>query len=102
ADIERAFGRSIGDVVLSVAPSEVFLDELALWDPRVTAADIAAFLRPYRYGENIGPYVPNGGIDHGLEGDPEFAGVFGSGFLGGLTAERIAGLRVNAYDRRDA
>ena len=101
ADIQRAFGRSLADVVQSVAPSEVFLNELALWDAGVTADEIAAFLKDYRYGENIGPYVPSAAVDRGLEGDPEFAGVFGSGFLQGLTAERIAGFGATAYPDAD-
>ncbi|MGQ0671201.1 MAG: alkaline phosphatase family protein, partial [Actinomycetota bacterium] len=62
-DIERAFGRSIFEIVSSVVPSEVYLDGKALWDAGVTREDIAAFLKEYRYRENIGPYVSGDAIE---------------------------------------
>ena len=40
-----------------VWPSEVYLDSKALWDAGITRGEIAAFLRDYRYRDNIGPYL---------------------------------------------
>jgi hypothetical protein len=84
ADIQDAFGRSLFGVVQYVAPSEIFLDRRALWDSGVTADEIAAFLRDYRYGSNVGPYVPEDAIQHDLMDKPEFAAVFGAEYLASL------------------
>jgi hypothetical protein len=92
ADIQDAFGRSLFGVVQYVAPAEVFLDSRALWDAGVTADEIAAFLRNYRYRNNIGPYVPPAAIQRDLLDKPEFAGVFGAEFLTSLDdVERFGG-----------
>jgi len=44
-------------------PSEVYHDETAMWDAGVTRDDVAAFLRDYRYGDNIGAYVDHAVVD---------------------------------------
>ena len=83
-DIQDAFGRSLFGVVQYVAPSEIFLDRRALWDAGVTADEIAAFLRDYRYRDNIGPYIPEDAIQQDLLDKPEFAAVFGAEYLTSL------------------
>ena len=99
ADIQDAFGRSLFGVVQYVAPSEVFLDGRALWDAGLTADEVAAFLRTYRYRDNIGPYVPQAAIQRDLMDKPEFAAVFGSEFLTSLDdVERFGGTRYPGAD----
>jgi hypothetical protein len=47
----------------------------------VTRDDIAAWLRDYRYGENIGPYVEDAAIERGRLSEPAFAAVLSTDFL---------------------
>ena len=79
-DIDREFGDALG-IVESVVPSEVYLDGRALWDAGVTRDDVAAFLRGYRYRDNLGPYVQPSAIDHGRLDERPFAGVLSTDFL---------------------
>jgi Type I phosphodiesterase / nucleotide pyrophosphatase len=81
ADIEREFGRSPFELVQSVVPSEIYLDSRAMVDLGVTRDDIAAWLRDYRYGENIGPYVKADAIQHGSLDERAFAAVLSTDFL---------------------
>jgi Type I phosphodiesterase / nucleotide pyrophosphatase len=101
ADIERAFGRTLFGVVQYVAPSEVFLDRKGLWDAGVSADEVAAFLRNYRYRDNIGPYVPRAAIERNLMDDPEFAGLFGADYLESLTPDRVVGFGQTKYPDAD-
>jgi hypothetical protein len=80
-DIERAFGRSPFPLVQSVVPSEIYLDERAMLDAGVTRDDIAAWLRDYRYGDNIGPYVREYAIERDRLGERPFAAVLSTDFL---------------------
>ncbi|HEY7401550.1 MAG TPA: alkaline phosphatase family protein [Actinomycetota bacterium] len=99
ANIQDAFGRSLFGVVEYVAPSEIFLDGKALWDAGVSSDEIAAFLRNYRYGDNLGPYVPESAIQRDLIDKPEFAAVFGADFLGSLDdVERFGTTRFTDGD----
>jgi hypothetical protein len=84
-DIERAFGKSVFGLVQEVVPSEVYLDGNALWDAGITRDEIAAFLRDYRYGNNIGPYINSNAIDRGRMNRPEFAAVFSTDYLSRLS-----------------
>jgi hypothetical protein len=81
ADIEREFGRSPFGLVQSVVPSEIYLDEWAMFDVGVTRDDIAAWLRDYRYGENIGTYVADDAIEHDRTNERTFAAVLSTDFL---------------------
>jgi hypothetical protein len=81
ADIEAEFGRSPFELVQSVVPSEIYLDSRAMLDLGVTRDDVAAWLKDYRYGENIGPYVKDDAIEHGHIRDPAFAAVLSTDFL---------------------
>ncbi|MGZ4153182.1 MAG: alkaline phosphatase family protein [Actinomycetota bacterium] len=92
ADIEAQFGRSPFDLVQSVVPSEIYLDDRALLDLGVTRDDIAAWLRDYRYRDNIGPYIKQDAIEHGHLNEPAFAAVLSTDFL-----DRLRGADLNAY-----
>jgi len=80
------FGGSLFPVVEYVAPSEIYLHTERLWQIGATSDDVAAWLRNYRYRSNIGPYVPASAIEHDLLNQPEFAAVFGKGFLTELSS----------------
>jgi predicted AlkP superfamily pyrophosphatase or phosphodiesterase len=80
-DIEREFGRSPFGLVQSVVPSEIYLDSRAMLDVGVTRDDIAAWLRDYRYGDNIGPYVRDYAIERDRLNERAFAAVVSTDFL---------------------
>jgi hypothetical protein len=101
ADIEREFGRSVFDIIQSVVPSEIYLSQRGLWDAGVTAADIAAWLKDYRYGENIGPYVPAEVIDRDRLGHPIFAAVFPTSFLDELAHADLSAYGMGRYTNGD-
>jgi hypothetical protein len=84
-DIEREFGRSVFGIIESVVPSEIYVSERAMADAGVAAADIAAWLKDYRYGENIGPYVPAYAIDRDRLDQRIFAAVLPTSFIAELT-----------------
>jgi type I phosphodiesterase/nucleotide pyrophosphatase len=86
ADIEAEFGRSLFDLVQSVVPSEIYLDERALVDLGVSRDDVAGWLRDYRYRDNIGPYVKQDAIEKGHLDDRPFAAVLSTDFLDRLRA----------------
>ena len=89
-DIEREFGGSVIDLVQSVVPSEIYLSERGMFDAGVSAADIAAFLREYRYGDNIGPYVPSETIDRDRLNRQIFAAVLPTSYLDELSDADLA------------
>ncbi len=69
-------------VVQSVVPSEIYLDTRALKDNGgATVEDVAAFLRDYRYRQNIGPYVARSAIEQERLDQKEFAAVLATTFL---------------------
>jgi len=80
-DVERAFGRSVFGLVQGVFPSEVYLDGSALWDAGVTRDEVAAFLRDYRYRDNVGSYLRPNAIDRTRMNRPEFAAVFSTDYI---------------------
>jgi hypothetical protein len=92
ADIEREFGRSPFALVQSVLPSEIYLDDLAMLDVGVTRDEIAAWLRDYRYRDNIGPYVEPDAIERDRLNERPFAAVLSTDFL-----ERLRSADVSAY-----
>jgi hypothetical protein len=94
ADIEAEFGRSPFGLVQSVVPSEIYLDDRALLDLGVTRDDIAAWLRHYRYRDNIGPYVKQDAIEHNHLNEPAFAAVLSTDFL-----DRLRAGDPNAYGK---
>jgi len=84
-DVERAFGRSVFGLVQGVFPSEVYLDGSALWDAGVTRDEVAAFLRDYRYRDNVGSYLRPNAIDRTRMNRQEFAAVFSTDYIGRLS-----------------
>jgi type I phosphodiesterase/nucleotide pyrophosphatase len=100
-DIGRAFGTSVVGLVENVWPSEVYLNGTALWDAGVTRGEIAAFLRDYRYRDNIGAYVAPDAIDKGRLNRPEFAAVFSTDYIGSLTDADIARAGSGIYGSAD-
>jgi hypothetical protein len=92
ADIEAEFGRSVFGLVQSVVPSEIYLDERALVDLGVTRDEVAAWLRDYRYRDNIGPYVKQDAIEEDHLNAHAFAAVLSTDFL-----DRLRGGDPSAY-----
>ncbi len=80
-DIDARFHGARESVVESVVPSEIYLRAEAMDELGITSGDVAAFLRDYRYGQNIGPYIQDAAIEHDLLDRPEFAAVFATEFL---------------------
>ena len=95
-DLDREFG-SIFKVVTSVVPSEVYLNERAMWDAGVTRDDVAAFLRDYRYRDNIGPYVPHDAIEWDRLDQRIFAAVLSTDFIDRLRGEDLPGYGDGQY-----
>jgi hypothetical protein len=83
-DLDREFGGLVLDVVTSVVPSEVYLDGRALWDAGATRDDVAAFLRDYRYRDNIGPYVRREAIEWNRLDQGPFAAVLSTDYIESL------------------
>ncbi len=92
ADIEREFGGMVFDVIESVVPSEIYLSERTMFDAGVSMADIAASLRNYRYGDNIGPYVRADAIDRDRLDRRLFAAVLPTSYL-----DELAGRDLSRY-----
>ncbi len=79
--IEAEFGRGMFNVVQSVVPSEVYLHSDVLWDNGASLEDVAAYLKDYRYRQNIGPYVPVSAIEQDMLDQKEFSAVFATSYL---------------------
>jgi hypothetical protein len=88
--ISGHFGVSAVNLVQYVAPSEVFLSHAALWDAALKPSDIGAFLKGYRYENNVGPYVPSDVIEKNLLAKLEFTGVFGQDYLDSLVGKDLS------------
>ncbi|MEO8291629.1 MAG: alkaline phosphatase family protein [Actinomycetota bacterium] len=100
-DIEAAFHGGGSRVVESVVPSEIYLNAQALEDLGVTRGDVAAFLRDYRYRENIGPYIRPDAIETNLLDNPEFAAVFATEFLATLAGSDLSVYGETTYPGAD-
>jgi Type I phosphodiesterase / nucleotide pyrophosphatase len=100
-DIEKAFGKSIFGLVQDVFPSEVYLNSRALWDAGVSMDDIAAFLRDYRYRNNVGSYVKPSAIDKTRMNRPEFAAVFPTDYIGRWTDAQMSRLGSGDFGYAD-
>jgi hypothetical protein len=81
AHIEAEFGRGLFNVVQNVVPSEVYLHSDVLWDNGASLEDVAAYLKDYRYRQNIGPYVPVSAIEQDMLDQKEFSAVFATSYL---------------------
>jgi Type I phosphodiesterase / nucleotide pyrophosphatase len=102
-DIANRFGRSVWQVATldDVKPSEVYLDGRAMVDAGTTTEEIAASFADYRYGENIGPYIPRAAIDPGRQRNKEFAGVFPVSFVAALTQDSASTFGSGDYPDAD-
>ncbi len=96
-DIDRQFGGSVFEIVQSVVPSEIYLDERAMLDAGVSRDDVAAFLLDYRYGENIGPYVHPSAIDRNRLGERAFAAVLSTDYLSRLRSSDLSRFGPGRY-----
>jgi hypothetical protein len=97
SDLNREFGTSVFKLIDYVAPSEVFLNERALADADLRLEDLAAFLRDYRYGDNIGNYVPRSAVEWSHLDDREFAAVMPVTFLQRLTDAAVSAAGAGRY-----
>ena len=96
-DIDREFGGSVFGLVSSVVPSEVYLNERAMWDAGGTRDDVAAFLRDYRYRDNIGPYVGRDAIDFDRLDQRPFAAVLSTDYIEGLGERDLSTFGPGAF-----
>jgi hypothetical protein len=96
-DLEREFGRSMLDLVAYVAPSEIYLNELALVDAGFTRDDVAAFLHDYTYEDNLGPYVRDAVVDDDRLAEPVFAAVLSTDYLARIEGADLTELGPGRY-----
>jgi hypothetical protein len=83
--------------VTSVVPSEVYLDDRALWDAGASRDDVAAFLRDYRYRDNIGPYVSRDAIEWNRLDQRPFAAVLSTDYIEGLGDRDLSSFGPGKY-----
>lgn len=86
ADIDAEFG----DVVQSVWPTQIFLDDAALKDEGVTAAEIAKWLYNYTIEENATSTTASTGGDSGLSPDDRVLAM-------AVPAEMLPGLKCEQH-----
>jgi hypothetical protein len=101
SDLRREFGTTVFRLVQNVAPSEVYLDRTALFDAGITAEHVAAFLAEYRYGENIGPYIPRAAIRRDRLDARTFAAVLPTSFIAELASEDVSRFGETSYPDAD-
>ena len=99
--IEGEFGRGLFNVVQSVVPSEVYLHSDVLWDNGATLEDVAAYLRDYRYRQNIGPYVPVSAIEQDMLDEKEFSAVFATTYLQTLRSTDLSTFGQTTFAESD-
>ncbi|MEW6060283.1 MAG: alkaline phosphatase family protein [Actinomycetota bacterium] len=95
--LEREFGGSIFRIVQSVVPSEIYLNERAMWDAGITRDDVAAFLRDYRYRDNLGSYVRQNAVQHNRLDQRPFAAVLSTDFIAGLRDRDLSSYGAGRY-----
>ena len=100
-DLEAEFGTSVFELLENVAPSEVYLSSKALADTGASVEDVAAFIADYRYGQNIGPYVPRDAIARDRLGARTFAAVLPTTFIAELAARELATYGDTVYPEAD-
>lgn len=99
--IEAEFGRGLFNVVQNVVPSEVYLHSDVLWDNGASLEDVAAYLRDYRYRQNIGPYVPVSAIEQDMLDEKEFSAVFATTYLETLRSTDLSTFGDTAFSDGD-
>jgi hypothetical protein len=100
-DLEREFGTSLFGLIEAVVPSEIYLDPRALTDLGCTAADVAAFLADYRYGDNIGPYVRSAAVRRDRLRAKTFAAALPTSFIAELAEDGLGGYGRTRYPDAD-
>ena len=100
-DIDAEFGGSFLGVVQEVEPSEIFMDHRALADSGATLEDVAAGLRDYTYGDNIGPYMARNAVQWNKLGRRDFAAVMPSPFIRRLAGRQLGRYGSGAYPEAD-
>jgi hypothetical protein len=70
----------------------VYLDRRGLADTGTRPEDIAAWLRNYTYGENIGPYTKSDAIQHTKLNRRDFSAVLPTSFI-----QSVAGTNLDVY-----
>jgi hypothetical protein len=100
-DVEGTFRLPRRSLVATIRPAEIFLKKRALETWSLTADEIAASLADYRYGDNIGPYVPRRSVESNRLEQSEFAAVFSGAFIANLRQEDIARLGTGAFPQAD-
>jgi hypothetical protein len=99
SDVEDRFG---GDIVEKITTVDVFVDLAEVERSGVALSDVARYLATYTIGDNIrdgqpgADRVPRDSLD-----DKLFAGAFSTGYLQGLTPERIRSLGRGKYRQGD-
>jgi predicted AlkP superfamily pyrophosphatase or phosphodiesterase len=97
-DIEERFG----PVIEKVTPADIFLDYDAMEEAGHTAEDIARYLGAYTIADNIPEDLPGAErVPEARLGERVFAGVFTTGFLGGLDAGTIDSYGNGDYPEGD-
>jgi hypothetical protein len=99
--LEREFGPGFLDLIQDVKPSEVYVHTERLWQYGVSLDDLAAFLRDYRYRDNIGSYVDDEAIDQRRLDDRLFAAVLPNTYIGNLGESEVAAVGAGVYDEED-
>lgn len=100
-DLNQAFGTSVFGLVQLVAPSEIYLDRLALADLGCGVEDVAAFLAGYRYGDNIGPYIPADAVRRDRLDAEVFAAVLPAPFIADLARRDLSRYGSTTYPEGD-
>ena len=100
-DLQREFGEKGHMLVQYVAPSEVFIDHAVAEELRVDTEELAAFLKDYRYRDNLGPYVPRSAVEQALLNHKQFAAVFATSYLDTLAGTDLARFGKTAYPGAD-
>jgi hypothetical protein len=100
-DLRRAFDVTPFDLIEFVAPSEIFLSRRALRDAGLSTDDVAAFLRDYRYRDNIGWYIAEEAIQRDRMDVRPFAAVLSTDYVQALGGRPVAGFGSGAYPEGD-
>lgn len=100
-DLREEFGRGLFSIVESVVPSEIYLSQNALFDAGVTAEDVAAYLAGYRYGDNIGPYVPKAAVMSDRLDRRQYAAVLPKSFIAELGSRDLSSYGEPAWPDTD-
>ncbi|HEX6261412.1 MAG TPA: alkaline phosphatase family protein [Actinomycetota bacterium] len=89
-------GELDGGTVVGIRPSEVFLDA-----DRAAVERLATSIAGYRYGENVGPYVPEEAVLEDRMDRRHFAAVLPGSFIRGLDEAEVAAFGPGRFAQAD-